>query len=260
MANTDQKQSMRVPMIGQQYREQWKEWILMRLGHPVVKVEVTNKMLDLAIDEAVRRFSPWIAGGEKIGIFDTTIGVGSYDLATLIPEYQYVREVFYSPNYTDNYITSYASENMSTDFQFGGGTAINYYHGMAASMTDYALINMYTEMYRRLTGREGGWELKGSLLLLSPTPKINAVKFAVVYQSMLLDSDIRRDEWLKDWALTEVKLALGAVRRKYQGIPGPRGDTITMDGEALMTEAREDQVQLRERLNEFRDPLLISMA
>lgn len=245
------------PQVGKDYRDQWKRWMLMRLGHPVVKVEVTNANLDIAIDEAVKRFSQWVPGTEKIAIFDAVVDQTTYDLTELVPDYISVRDVIYNPNYTDNFITSYAGGSITTDFQFGVGSSISYYHGTMTSMTDYAIINLYTEMYRRITGREGTWQIIGTKLLLTPAPKA-PLKVGMIYQSMSIDTDVRRDEWIKEWALTEIKMSLGAARRKYQGIPGPRGDTITMDGEALITEAREDQTTLRERLNEYREPYLVS--
>lgn len=227
----------------------------MRLGYPIVKVEVTNSNLDIAIDEAVRRLSQWVSAGEKISIFDTVQGQATYNLDELLPDYITVREVIYNPSNTDIMLTSFLS-GITTDFSFGSNQ-ISYFYGTYSSMTDYTIWNMYNEMYLRVIGREGQWRTIGNQLILSPAPYQN-VKCGIIYTSLLLDLDARRDEWIKEWALSEVKLALGAARSKYQGLPGPRGDTIQMDGERLIQEAREDQDKLRERLNEYRDPYLFN--
>lgn len=246
------------PAIAKELRENIKRFILNRLGYPIVKIEITNATLDVAIDEAVRRFSQWVPGGEKLSIFDTVAQQSEYDLTEIVPDYINIREVIYNPSVTDVFLTSFLG-GITTDFSFGSNQ-ISYFHGTYSSMTDYTIWNMYNEMYLRTIGREGQWRTIGNSLILSPAPYQN-VKCGLIYTSMLLDIDMRRDEWVREWALTEVKLSLGAVRGKYSGgIPGPRGDTIQMDGERLITEAREDQNTLRERLNEFRDPVLITLG
>lgn len=244
--------TIKQPKVGQELREQWKKWLLFRLGHPVVKVETTNANLDIAIDEAVRRFSQWVPGGDKLVIFDTKAGETRYDLLELVPEYIQVKEVIYNPSVSDVLLTSFLG-GITTDFSFGSNQ-ISYFHGTYSTMVDYTLWNLYNEQYLRTIGREGQWEIIGNDLYLNPAPA-QGVKAGMIISSMLLDDDVRRDEWIKEWALTEAKLALGAARAKYSGLPGPQGGDITLDGERLITEAREDQERLLERLNEYMEPI-----
>jgi hypothetical protein len=217
----------------------------------MVKVEVTPAILDLAIDEAVKRFSQWVPGGEVLSIFDASAGTNKYNLLELIPDYIEVRDVIYNPSVTDTLLTSFLG-GITTDFSFGSNQ-ISYFHGTYSTMVDYTLWNMYNEQYLRTIGREGTWEVIGQDLYVHPAPS-QGVKVGIVYTSMLLDFEIRRDEWCKEWALSEVMFSLGAARSKYGSLPGPRGD-ITMDGERLITDAKEKQEELRERLNEYMSPL-----
>jgi len=224
----------------------------MRLGHPMVKVEVTQAVLDLAIDEAVKRFSQWVPGGEVLSIFPAEAGKTRYNLLDIIPDYIQVRDVIYNASVTDNLLTSFLG-GVTTDFSFGSNQ-ISYFHGTYSTMVDYTLWNMYNEMYLRTIGREGTWSTIGNELILAPAPS-QGVQVGVIYTSMLVDFEIRRDEWCKEWALSEVMFALGAARGKYSSLPGPRGD-ITMDGDRLLGDAKEKQVELRERLNEYMDPII----
>ena len=240
------------PQVGNAYRERWKKWILARLGYPMVKVELTNGNIDIAIDEAVQRFSQWAYHGEKIAIFDTVAGQSQYNLLDIIPDYIEFKEVIYNPSVTDVLLTSFLG-GITTDFSFGS-TQISYFQSTYTSMTDFTIWNMYNEMYLRTIGREGQGQVIGNILQLAPAPYQN-VKCGILYTSMLIDEDLRRDEWIKEWALTECKLMLGAVRAKYSGLPGPRSGLVNLDGERLISEAREDQNTLRERLNEYREPL-----
>jgi len=244
--------SLRQPTIASDLREQWKKWILFQLGHPVVKVEITNNHLDIAIDEAVRRFSQWAPAADKLLIFDAIGGESVYDLTYYIPDYISVRDVIYHPSVTDMLLTNFIG-GVTTDFSFGSNQ-ISYFHGTYSSMIDFTLWNMYNEQYLRTIGREGMWQIIEHNLILSPAPSVG-VKVGIIYNTFLIDEDIRRDEWIKEWALTEVKMALGRIRSKYVSLPGPRGQDITMDGTALIQEAREDREKLLERINEYREPI-----
>jgi len=242
--------TLQQPKVGTKLRNQWKAFILMRLGHPMVKVEVTSGIIDLAIDEAVQRFSQWVPGGEVLSIFEATAGETIYDLVELIPDYIQVRDVIYSPSVTDNLLTSFLG-GVTTDFSFGSNQ-ISYFHGTYSTMVDYTLWSMYNEQYLRTIGREGTWSIIGQNLHIAPAPA-QGVNVGIVYTSMLVDFEIRRDEWCKEWALSEVMMSLGRARSKYSSMPGPRGD-VTLDGAELRTEAKELQAELRERLLEYIDP------
>lgn len=65
-------------------------------------------------------------------------------------------------------------------------------------------------------------------------------------QELLLDRYCK--QWLQGWAMAEAKETLGLIRSKYtSGTPGPAG-TITLNGETLLAEARQDFTELKESL------------
>jgi hypothetical protein len=65
-------------------------------------------------------------------------------------------------------------------------------------------------------------------------------------QELLLDRWCK--QWLQGWAMAECKEVLGLIRSKFtSGTPGPAG-TITLNGDLLIQEARQDFTDLREQL------------
>ena len=238
-----------VPRVAEKWRTQWKRWIMTQLGAPVVKVELTEGQVDEAIDSAVRIFSQWGYTEEQM-VFIARAKRAEYNLPEMIPEYLEVREVIYSPSQAESLL-----QGFFTDFSFDSRQFF-WYHSTYASMTDYAILNMYNEMYLRTIGNEGQWEVVGDKLILSPIPDRD-VCVGITYTAFPKDIDIRRDEWIRSWALSECKMILGRIRSKFSSIPGPRGD-ISMDGDALITEAKEEQEKLRERLDEYIVPALFS--
>jgi len=59
-------------------------------------------------------------------------------------------------------------------------------------------------------------------------------------------------QWIRKFTLALAKELLGIVRSKYASLPVPNGE-VTMDGEALKAEGREEKQALLEELKEFLD-------
>ena len=64
-------------------------------------------------------------------------------------------------------------------------------------------------------------------------------------------------QWIRRFALAVTKEILGQVRSKFSNIPVP-GDSIVLNGQALITEGREDQMALRDELKGILDELTYS--
>ena len=57
-------------------------------------------------------------------------------------------------------------------------------------------------------------------------------------------------QWIRKYTYALAKELLGIIRSKYSSMPIPDGE-VTLDGEALKTECREEKQQLLEELKEF---------
>ena len=57
-------------------------------------------------------------------------------------------------------------------------------------------------------------------------------------------------QWIRKYALALAKELLGIIRSKYASMPLPNGE-VTMDGEQLKAEGREEKQQLTDELREF---------
>ena len=57
-------------------------------------------------------------------------------------------------------------------------------------------------------------------------------------------------QWIRKYTYALAKELLGIIRSKYSSMPIPDGE-VTLDGEALKTEGREEKQQLLEELREF---------
>jgi opacity protein-like surface antigen len=64
-------------------------------------------------------------------------------------------------------------------------------------------------------------------------------------------------QWIKKMTLALAKELLGIIRSKYASMPLPNGE-VTMDGEALKAEGREEKANLLEELKEFLESVSLS--
>ena len=64
-------------------------------------------------------------------------------------------------------------------------------------------------------------------------------------------------QWIRKYTYALSKELLGIIRSKYSSMPIPDGE-VTLDGEALNTEGREEKQQLLEELKEFLDSVSLT--
>jgi hypothetical protein len=64
-------------------------------------------------------------------------------------------------------------------------------------------------------------------------------------------------QWIRKMTLALSKELLGIIRSKYASMPLPNGE-VTMDGESLKSEGREEKALLLEELKEFLDSMSIT--
>tara|TARA_Y100000310_G_C20462638_1_gene706103 strand:- start:74 stop:922 length:849 start_codon:yes stop_codon:yes gene_type:complete len=63
--------------------------------------------------------------------------------------------------------------------------------------------------------------------------------------------------WIRKMTLALAKELIGIIRSKYASLPLPNGE-VSMDGEGLKAEGREEKLQLQEELKEFLESVSLS--
>ena len=64
-------------------------------------------------------------------------------------------------------------------------------------------------------------------------------------------------QWIRKFTLATAKELLGIIRSKYASMPLPNGE-VSLDGESLKTEGREEKTNLLEELKEFLDSMSLT--
>lgn len=231
------------------------------LGHPVVLVELIEQQMEEVLRSTGNFIAHYFALEERYAFFMTQPLQAEYP----IPEDAYwIRNVSWDPS-TTRLDDIFGAES----FLFNIGNI----SGVQNLLVDYHMLQSYRKFSQRILGNEGTWEFKvergdansingvgtdyGGTIKLFPVPKGS---FPVVIQ-YLPSVDTFRSPQAQEATyrafLARMKMALGYARRKLSGIPGPDGGTIASDGEALVSEGKEEYEKVLEFAISVGEPLPI---
>ena len=227
--------------------EDIRQFILLNLGYPAVRVELTQAHLDMAIKLALQIYSKYAYESKRIAIVNAYPNKTSYKLQEIIPEDDYKRllhigKVIYNPNAPLLYFNYFFNLNVpfySTDM-------VSVFSLYPVDSGAYAiLVATYTQLQRTF-GQEGSYHVDGDTIHIHPRPR-SATKFAVIYSVLLNIDEVNDTYWVKEYALAHAKELLGRIRSKFDSYPSPTGG-VSLDGDKLLSEAKEEKEAL---INQF---------
>ena len=236
------------------FEETIKDFVLARLGHPVVRVELTPFQIKTCIDEASTKFSyhaPFWT--RQFAAFKTTPHAGRYYLPPTIADN--LNYVVYKKSLLS---TNYPAESFESDMfiSFFAG----YQRQEYLNIGEFYLLQQHLEQMRKVLSTEGTWDLvNGNVLQLYPTP---GTTMDVILEYRALDSNTIAPayrNWIQKYTLAIAKMVLGEIRSKYRSLPSPGGGAI-LNGAELKKEGAEEKDKLEEQLlNEFEEPPVFTM-
>lgn len=244
-------------------REDLKDYVLLMLGAPVVKVELDQQQLDLAVDQSMRVFEEY-AGREFFDYYTflTSPGKSVYKLPD---DVGIVRNVFYKESGQMGFNAADLGGAIPIEYMYPGGSngamggMINPTQPMWGSMGEWVLYKQYESMFTRLSSNIGGWEWVSDIghIKLYPAP-CGCQKVIVHYLQKCKDWK-EVNQAMQDGALCHGMIMLGHIRGKFQQPPGPGGG-MALDGEYMKQKGWELKEKWQEDLiTRFGDLPYISM-
>ena len=211
-----------------------KEYILAKLGYPAVNVELSSIQLEMAIDRAVMLY------GKNIPYFSYTVTkpiVGAYSVKIEDPEGRHILGL-------KNVIRR--SWNM---FLFDSiyGQIIAYsidVHKLLEVLTYYDIIKKFALVQHEWHWDEGTQSIRFRTKIFQEDDKVLALYYAV---PKLTDINISDTDWIINYATAEAKEMLGRIRKKINSVNTTIG-TIQLDGDQLLSEAKEEKAKLLEEI------------
>ena len=229
-----------------------KDFIKARLGHPVVRVELTDFQILTAIDESIAKLDyhapDWCL---QFMTFQTKANEGLYELP------QFVMNNFRYAAYKKTLLAvARQSGTLENDFfikYFQENFLFN-----QLDIGEFLLMKMQLEQIRKVLSREGTWSVvNGKYLAVWPVPTDEGDQEEVAVEFKALDTDTLHPYfvgWVQRFGTAICKVILGQIRGKFAQLPSPQGGA-TLNGPALVQEGNAEQEKLiQELLTEIEEP------
>ena len=231
------------------FEETLKDYILARLGHPVVRVELTPYQIKTCMDEAVSMMynhAPLFS--TQFATFEAEANISTYKIPSYI--LNNLEYVIYKKT-----LLSIQQKAGTLEFDFFIKYFQDNYLFQNFGVGDFYLLQQNLEMMRKILGQDGSFTvLDNQYLHIDPKPTV-AQTVIVIYRG--LNSNTLHPayrNWIQRYALACAKGVLGEIRGKYSTVPSPGGGA-KLNGESLIREAEKEKELLHKQLlDEFEEP------
>jgi hypothetical protein len=223
------------------------------LGDGMVEVELDPKHYETALDRAISRFRQRSSNAVE----------ESY----MFLELQQDRNEYRLPNEVIEVQSIYRRAVGSRSGLGAGGTLFEPFNlaytnsylltgSMLGGLATYEMFAGYQKLVGRMFGAyiEFNWNPTNHLLTILQRPFAQGEQVLLRTHNyrpdFVLLQDLYAKQWLRDYTLAVSKLMLGQARSKFGSIAGP-GSPITLNGTALLGEAKEELAALDKELVEY---------
>lgn len=234
-------------------RQKLHDYILLKLGGPVIELELDEQQIDLAIDEAMLIWEMYAPREYyQYYTFPATPGKSVYQLP---PEIGYIRDVYYKETAQYAFQATDLDGVLPVEYFYPGGTYSGMIGGLAGQSTPlfgqlgaYTLAQQYNNMYSRISSQIGGWEYVGGLntIKIYPTP-CRANTHVMVHYIQKCKDLLCLPASLLDGCLAFAMQMLGEIRSKFSSIPSPNGGVI-LNGQDILQRGIQKEEKWREDL------------
>lgn len=230
-----------------------------RLGRGMVRVELQDANIDAAISDAVRLYNKYLPQRKRAVL--PAAPNGQYVLTDTYPMIQEVIDVVGVRN---RETTGADRIDLFDPLIYMPGGAVN-----SAGLATYLQSLESLEYARRVFSSEVEWSTQwenvgGSrkLVLYISTPSSGSLVYGFEYvQSITADDNANTglifvppdmEDWFVRYVVALCKQTLGRALRKFQGIPGPDGSDLQLDGTDLVTDAENEIADLTDSIQNAR--------
>ena len=240
-------------------REDFKEYCLRKLGHPVIEINVSDEQIDDRIDEALSFFADYHYNGSEL---------------------VYIKHILTQEDVNRGYIRVPARLlgvtrifDLSSSISTGSGMFNATYQFVLNNLQDitgYSIQNYFMTMQNLQFVQE--W-LVGCPMIRYNThsnkvyidvsaSKLNVGSYVIVEAYDIIDPDIYEDlwgeRWLQNYAATLIKEQWGGNLTKFEGMQLVGG--VTFNGTQILSDAREERKTMEEQAINSLQPLVYNFS
>lgn len=238
-------------------RERLIKELKLRLGYGIIDLELDPEHFDYAVTVALERYRQRSSNSmeESFLFIDVQPEVASY---TLPAEVQEVRSVYRRTVGSaggaaiDPFSLAFANTLYMVQNPGGlGGSG-------AGTLANYDAAMQYQELVGRMFGRDVLFVWEPVSKRITFQRRFGAVEQVALHvynakPEYILLNDPYAKVWIRDWATAVCKQIIGEARSLFSGgLGGPQGG-VSLNGDQMKTEAKEEMDRLEEEIKNFID-------
>lgn len=224
-------------VIFNEFEYELKENVKRKLGHPIVRVELTERQLKDSIDEAIIEISPWVVQPESITVdVSQSIDLSKYNIA-------YVINVLSADSTTSSgFLNGGVTDIFATNYQQTSSFRESLY-----SSLELGLLNRTASQARG--GMHWKWNSKYQTLMVD-VGSTNARRVTVEYSPKINSTDDLVDElyltFIRKFTLAFARETLAGIRGKFT----VDGSPISLDADTQDSKSSTELDRLRQELKD----------
>lgn len=222
-----------------------------QLGWPVQCVELKEEQFNIAIDNALDNYRMWSDAAYRMQylLYTVTEGQQVYYLNSAADRTDRIVQVD-----KIHRLNILGANSLNWDSNVYFQTFLNqYYSSGYTDILSIHLMGSLSEDFQRIFAGDFTFLWDEASRELMVTRRISRTEKVILECQMeRTEQELMLDRWCKqfiqNWALAECKMQLGMIRSKFSsGTPGAAG-TINLNGELLISEARQDMTELKQSI------------
>lgn len=236
-------------------KEEFKEYCLRKLGHPVTEINVSDEQIDDRIDEAISFYRDYHYDGSHLVYLRHELTQEEIDRGWIsVPERLLgVTRIF---DLSSSISTGAGMFNVTYQFVLNNLDSItrydvtNYYMAMQnLSFMQEILVGKPLIRYNRRMNR---------LFMDVKSGTLSEGSFIIIEAYDIVDQDLYQDfwkeRWLQNYATVLIKEQWGTNLTKFEGVQLVGG--ITFNGQQILNDAREERRAMEEQAINSLQPLV----
>ena len=223
-----------------------------QLGWPTICVELTEEHFTICLDNALQEFRRRADNAYQMKYFIMPFKKGQ--------DLYYLNDPVVGTDRVVDVIKIWRVSGLGLIAQgengiYGQSFLTQLYSPGVVDLTSIYLMNAYAEQFSQIFAGEIAFRWNEASRQLQLLRRLGHDEKILIEcsgekteQELLVDRYAQ--QWLQGWAVSEAKMILGHIRSKYQQLPGAGGG-ITLNGDAMLQSAMEDQTELLRQIMDF---------
>lgn len=230
------------------------DWIREQLGAPIVPVELTDDQVRNSIGRAVYWYNYYRNNKESEIIVNLE---GNPETGYIIPDEvggeDNITEIIVKPRFPFAYYTGGDVDSIMSNVYMQWMFQRGRYSGFPDFIGDYYITLQTEKDYGIIMGTELKWEFLNDKLFIYPKP--TDMRIGIRFKSAITMQEMNTHPLIRTYALGDAKQILGNIRATFGGsIPGG-SELITLRGESLIAEGKEEVTQALENMKKMDEPI-----